>query len=373
MQPASNGKRTHMQAADSLAGLERSGRRQTLWAMLVLAAILIATILLAAGSGAMRIAPQESLAILLGKLGVPAPWTYSGAQEAVLLAIRLPRVLLGLMVGAGLAAAGASLQGLFRNPLADPGLIGVSTGAALAAALSIVLGNALIGLMPSWVLSIMLPLAAFLGGLAATFAVYAIARTGGRTDVARMLLGGVALNAIAGAGIGLLIFASTDQELRDLNFWLLGSLAGATWERLLLAAPFLLMPLLMLPRYARALNALLMGERDAIHLGYSVEPIKRRIVFLTALLVGAAVALTGVIGFVGLVVPHIVRLLIGPDHRSLLPASMLLGSSLLLMADLVARTVVLPAELPIGIVTSCLGGPFFLWLITRRRAPGGWR
>jgi len=362
-----------MQAAAAFDGLARSARRRTAGAMVILFAVLLATVLLAAGTGAMHIAPQQSLAIMLNKLGLATPWTYSEAQESVLMAIRLPRVLLGLLVGAGLAAAGASLQGLFRNPLADPGLIGVSTGAALAAALSIVLGNALIGLLPSWALGIMLPMAAFLGGLAATFAVYAIARSGGRTDVARMLLGGVALNAIAGAGIGLLIFASTDQQLRDLNFWLLGSLAGATWERLMLAAPFLLLPLILLPRYARALNALLMGERDAVHLGYAVEPIKRRIVFLTALLVGAAVALTGVIGFVGLVVPHIVRLLIGPDHRSLLPASMLLGAALLMMADLLARTVVLPAELPIGIVTSCLGGPFFLWLITRRRAPGSWQ
>lgn len=362
-----------MQASASIHELAHSYSRQRTWTMLALAALVLAVTLLAAGIGAMPIGPAQSLAILLERLGLPAPWSYSDAQAAVLMAIRLPRVLLGLLVGAALAAAGASLQGLFRNPLADPGLIGVSTGAALAAALAIVLGNAIAGLLPPWLIAALLPLAAFGGGLAATLAVYAVARTGGRTDVARMLLGGIALNAIAGAGIGLLIFASNDQELRDLNFWLLGSLAGATWDRLALAAPFLILPLVLLPRYARALNVLLMGERDAIHLGYAVESIKRRIILLAALAVGAAVALTGVIGFVGLVVPHIVRLLIGPDHRSLFPASMLLGASLLLLSDLVARMIVLPAELPIGIVTSCIGGPFFLWLITRRRAPGGWR
>jgi len=285
----------------------------------------------------------------------------------VLLSIRLPRAVLTVLTGAALGMAGAVLQGLFRNPLADPGLIGISSGAALAAALVIVLG----GLPPfgafGAILPYLLPLAAFGGSLAATVLVYRLARIGSRTDVGTLLLGGVALNAIAGAGLGFLIFASTDQQLRDLNFWLLGSLAGAAWRDLLLVIPLILVPLFWLPRLARPLNAILIGEAEAGHLGYAIESVKRQAVILVALAVGAAVSLTGIIGFVGLVVPHILRLLAGADHRMLLPASALLGAVLLLVADLLARTLVLPAELPIGVITSAVGGPFFFWLLLRRK------
>jgi iron complex transport system permease protein len=292
--------------------------------------------------------------------------------EAVLLSIRLPRALLAILVGAALAVAGAAMQGLFRNPLADPGLIGVSTGAALVAALVIVLGSSLPLAFSGLLRDALLPLAAFLGGLGATWLVYRIASREGRTEVATMLLAGIALNAVAGAGIGLLIFASDDQALRDLNFWLLGSLGGVTWDRLLIAAPAMLAPALAALWLARPLNALLFGETEALHLGFAVERVKRLVVVLSALAVGASVALTGVIGFVGLVVPHLVRLTLGPDHRVLLPASLMLGATLLLLADLLARTLVLPAELPIGILTSCVGGPFFLWLLLRRRGLGLW-
>lgn len=335
-------------------------------------AVLVLAFLLAVGHGALAIAPGQAVAILVAQLGLELPWSFGRQEEAVLLAIRLPRALAGMLIGAALAVSGAALQGLFRNPLADPALIGVSNGAALAAVIVIVLGGSLVPLLPFLPGGLLLPLAAFLGGLAATSIVYRIASRDGRTDVATMLLAGVAVNAIAGAGIGLMVFLSDDQQLRDLNYWLLGSLGGVTWHSLGLAAPFILLGALALPLFARHLNALLLGESEATHLGFHVERTKRALVVLAALATGTAVAITGVIGFVGLVVPHLVRLIAGPDHRLLLPASALFGASLLLVADLFARTLVLPAELPIGILTACGGGPFFLWLLLRRRKRGTW-
>ena len=328
--------------------------------------------LLSVGWGAVSISPGQVLAILGDTLGFQLPWDFGRREESVLLSIRLPRACLGMLAGAALAVAGASLQGLFRNPLADPALIGVSTGSALAAVAVIVLGSGLSASISSSVGHFLLPVAAFAGGLLTTLIVYKISHRDGRTDVATMLLAGVALNAIASAGIGLFVFISTDQQLRDLNFWLLGSLGGITWSKMLPAVPFVALAVIALPMHARHLNALLLGENEALHLGFHVERTKRLIVVFAALATGAVVALTGVIGFIGLVVPHLIRLSVGPDHRLLLPASILLGGGLMLIADLGARMVVLPAELPIGILTSCVGGPFFLWLLLRRRASGGW-
>jgi len=353
------------------AGTERDRRTHRRVIVGSFAALWVAAVLAALGVGAVPIPPLEVLAILGRGVGLPlAPG--EPAHETVLLAIRLPRALLGIAVGAALAVAGAALQGLFRNPLADPGLIGVSTGAALAAATAIVLGAGLVAHVPLLTTRLLVPLAAFGGGLATTLVVYRIASRQGRTDVATLLLAGVAVNAIAGAGIGLLVFLSDDQELRDLNFWMLGSLGGATWKSMLPVLPFIVLPALALPLLARQLDALLLGETEALHLGFPVERCKRWIVGLSALAVGGAVALTGVIGFVGLVVPHLVRLLVGARHRWLMPLSIVLGSALLLIADAFARTVALPAELPIGILTSCVGGPFFLWLLLRRRGMSMW-
>lgn len=356
-------------AADVL----RSQAARTRTALLLLFCGLGSAFLLSVGIGAVAISPLQVMSIFLEQVGLARLSMHAPVQETVLLTIRLPRACLAILVGAALAIAGAALQGLFRNPLADPGLIGVSTGAALAAAVVIVLGGNLpvLGLSPD-PLAYLLPLSAFAGGLATTWLVYHIASRDGRTEVATMLLAGIALNALAGAAIGLLIFVSDDQALRDLNFWLLGSLGGVTWDRLLLAAPLMLLPTLALPVLARPLNGLLLGEVEALHLGFNIERVKRFVVLLAALAVGASVALTGVIGFVGLVVPHLLRLTLGPDHRLLLPACILLGGTLLLLADLLARTLVLPAELPIGILTSCVGGPFFLWLLMRRRGLGLW-
>ncbi len=361
-----------MAVVSDIVALSDRHRQKTALAVGALAGGLAIAFFAAVGHGAVAIAPAQVLGILAGEFGIELGVAYEDVQRTVLLSIRLPRVCLGIISGAALAIAGAALQGLFRNPLADPGLIGVSTGAALAAAATIVLGTPLLLAVPAFLSGYVLPVNAFAGGLLTTFIVYRIASNDGRTEVTTMLLAGVAMNAIAAAGIGLLVFMSDDQQLRDLEYWLLGSLGGVTWERLLPAVPLVIAPTLALLFASRQLDALLLGETEAMHLGFRVETLKRTIIVLAALAVGASVALTGVIAFVGLLVPHLVRLMIGPGHRTLLPASIILGATLLLVADLVARTIVLPAELPIGILTSCLGGPFFIWLLTRRRHMGMW-
>ena len=358
-------------SSDIAVVARRRQRRGGLF-LCLLAVLLGIAVLASVSHGAVAVSPGQVLAILAHQIGIALPWEFGQREETVLLSIRLPRMLLGLVTGAALAVSGAVLQGLFRNPLADPALIGVSTGAALAAVATIVLGGTLAALLPLGVRPYLLPVAAFLGGLLVTLLVYRIASRDGQVDVATMLLAGVALNAIASAGIGLMVFISTDQQLRDLNFWLLGSLGGVTWATLLPALPLIAAPVLLLPLLWRHLNALLLGDGQAFHLGFDVERTKRLVVVLAALTAGASVALTGVIGFVGLVVPHLIRLSIGPDHRTLLPGAVLLGAALMLIADLFARTVVLPAELPIGVLTAFVGGPFFLWLLLRGRRTGGW-
>lgn len=303
--------------------------------------------------------------VLLSRLGLPL-WVEPQAQ-LIIEQIRLPRTLLGLAAGGVLALCGVAMQGLFRNPLADPGLIGVSSGAALGAALMIVLGAGLGGLAPEWS-PYLLSASAFAGGLLVTSVVYRLGRKQGRVDVATMLLAGVALAALAGALIGLLQYLADDATLRTLTFWNLGSLNGASYSRLWPLLAIALLVLVSLPRSASALNALLLGESEARHLGVDVERLKRRLILLTALGVGAAVAACGMIGFVGLVVPHLMRLLLGPDHRTLIPASMLAGASLLLLADVLARLLVAPAEMPIGVLTALIGAPFFLYLLVKGRA-----
>ena len=330
-------------------------------------ALLLAMTLLAVGIGAVFIGPGRVLAILFDQIHISLPWAYEAREQMILLNIRLPRVLLTILVGAALSISGAALQGLFRNPLADPGLIGISSGAALFASVAILASGAIAAQFGPLVGEMLLPVAAFLGGIAVTMVVYHVSTQRGQTNVAVMLLAGVAINALANAGIGYVIFMANDEELRDITFWMLGSMNGAMWQTVLTAAPFMLIAILMLPALSRGLNALLMGEAEACHLGINVEGLKKRIILFTAAAVGAAVSISGVIGFVGLVVPHLLRLMIGPDNRFLLPGSALLGAALLLGADLVSRNIVAPAELPIGIVTATLGAPFFLWLLLRNK------
>ena len=342
-------------------------QRRAVFILLILFLLLVLCSLFAVGTGMVRIAPGQVLGILAQQIGVSLPWEYDTRHEAVLMAIRLPRVLLAVLVGGGLAVSGAAMQGLFRNPLADPGLVGVSSGAALAAVAVIVLGATWLPGLSRLLGPFTLPLAAFAGGVGTTLLVYRVARVAGRTVVATLLLTGIAVNALAGAGTGLLTFVATDEELRSITFWSLGSLSGATWSAVGVVAMCIVPAAWLLTRGARALNVMLLGEMEAGHLGVRVERVKRINVVLVGLSVGAAVALTGIIGFVGLVVPHLVRLLVGPDHRYVMPGAVLCGAILLMGADLLSRTVVAPAELPIGIVTAALGAPFFLWLLMRQR------
>lgn len=292
----------------------------------------------------------------------------SNRDRIVIFDIRLPRAILGFLIGGGLAVSGAVMQGLFRNPLADPGLIGVSAGSSLGAVAMIVLGGGVLAPVAQLFGIFSLPIAAFIGGLVTTILLYKIATQHGQTSIATMLLAGIALGALALAATGILIYMADDRQLRDLTFWSMGSLAGSTWTKVMGAGPIIILSLVPLPFMARGLNALTLGEAAAFHMGIAVQRLKNIAIVSVAAAVGASVAVSGGIGFVGIVVPHILRMVIGPDHRFLLPASALLGGSLLIIADVVARTIVSPAELPIGILTAGVGGPFFLWMLLRQRS-----
>ena len=362
-------------ALDSAAGLlgmrrtaapegDRSVRAR--FAILVLAVLLAATMLLSLASGA----SDASAFVVVRDWLFPsfsADDALSLRDRVIVYDIRLPRVILGVLIGAALAVSGAVMQGLFRNPLADPGLVGVSAGAGLGAIVVIVLGATVLAPVSAVLGIYTLPLAAFFGGLATTLLLYQISTRRGQTSIATMLLAGIALGAMAGAFSGILVYMADDRQLRDLTFWGLGSLAGATWTKILAAGPIIVVVLVFAPFLASGLNALALGEAAASHLGIPVQRLKYVAIVAVAAAVGAAVAVSGGIGFVGIVVPHLLRLLIGPDNRYLLPASALLGASMLLLADAVSRTVVAPAELPIGIVTATVGAPFFLWILLRRR------
>jgi iron complex transport system permease protein len=343
----------------SILGDRQLRAKRTMLGLLVLLAVTSVVSLSIGASGA-------SLWAALGQL---LRGEQIGAREAVILFdIRVPRLALGIVVGAALAVSGAVMQGLFRNPLADPGLVGVGAGAGLGAITAIVLGGLLPFALRDALGHYLLPLAAFFGGWATTLLLYRLSTQRGRTSVAVMLLGGIALGALAGAISGVLIYMADDAQLRDLTFWGLGSLAGATWDKVLVAGPLIVLALAAAPFLARSLNALALGEGPAAHLGIPVQQMKNIAILTVAAATGAAVAVSGGIGFVGIVVPHLLRILIGPDHRYLLPCSALLGATLLIAADMISRIVIAPAELPIGIVTATLGGPFFLWILLRNRS-----
>ncbi|MBJ6761113.1 iron ABC transporter permease [Myxococcaceae bacterium JPH2] len=332
------------------------------WA--VLGGLLGGVFLLGIAVGAVPVPPASLVGSVLAALGVDTAHRLEPVQEAVLLSIRLPRALLGMLVGAVLALSGAALQALFRNPLVDPGLLGTTGGASVGAVTAILLDAVLAShLGPLRALSV--PAAAFLGALIATVLAYRLGLRGGRTEGPRVLLAGVAISAGASACVGLLISVATDAQLRSITFWNLGSLGGASWEAVRVAVIPLGAALVLLLSEGSRLNLLMLGEREARHLGVDVERLQRRLILAAALGVGAAVAFTGTIGFVGLVVPSLLRLVLGPDNRRLLGASALMGAALLVGADVVARTVVAPLELPIGALTSALGAPAFIVLLAR--------
>ena len=281
--------------------------------------------------------------------------------------IRLPRTLLCILVGAILAICGTVTQGLFRNPLAEPGIIGVSAGASLGGAVAIVLFSEYNSDYPNIVNIIAVPLLAFLGAMVATGFVYRLGTNKLGTSVTIMLLAGVAITALSFAGLGYMNFIANDQMLRDISLWQMGSLAGASWTSILLCATTLFVLLVCFTRNAMPLNALLLGEAEAAHLGIPVQKLKRLLMLLTAIGVGVAVSVSGMIGFIGLIIPHLGRMLCGPDHRSLVPISACLGALLLTITDMISRTVLAPAELPVGIVTAMIGAPFFIYLLFQQR------
>lgn len=304
-------------------------------------------------------------ATTLGAMSLPLASLWPPGDEVlrhIWLTIRLPRVLLALLVGAALALSGCVMQGLFRNPLADPGLLGVSSGAALAVACWLVLPLS----VPALVALYAPMLAAFIGSIAVMVVIFILSRTG-EGSLSRLLLVGIAINALCGALVGVLAWISNDTQLRQLSQWGMGSLGQAEWPTLLVAATLIFPASLVIWLMASRLNLLQLGDEEAHYLGINVRAVQRLLLLCSALLVASSVAISGVIGFIGLVVPHLIRMWLGPDHRALVPGSLLAGAILLLLADTLARTVAAPAEIPVGLLTSMLGAPWFLWLIFRQQ------
>ncbi|MCY1651237.1 MULTISPECIES: FecCD family ABC transporter permease [Streptomyces] len=349
--------------APSAGAPARRGRTFALTA--ALSAALLVGCLLSAGLGAYDIPLGDVLSSLQHRVGLGGQ-ALDRVAESVLWNVRLPRVTLALLVGSSLGCAGALMQGVFGNPLAEPGVIGISSGAAVGAVASIALGLTFFG---NWTITV----CAFVSGLATVMLVYVLSRSGGRTEVVTLILTGIAVNAFAGALIGLFIFFADNAQITQITFWQLGSLSQATWPKVLAVLPCAALGLLVAPFHARKLDLLALGERPARHLGVDVERLRIVLVLVVALLTAAAVAVAGIISFVGLLVPHLLRMANGPGHRFLVPGSALGGALVLVAGDLAARTVADPAELPLGVLTALFGSPFFFWLLRRtRRRQGGW-
>lgn len=334
---------------------------------IVLAVLLVGGVVLSAMVGQLAITPSEVVGSVLRAGGIQNSWAPSDAiTEATLWVVRFPRIVMGLGVGAALAVAGAVMQAIFGNPLAEPGVVGVSSGSALGAAIAIVTGATVLG-------NGTLAIFAFVGGLAATMLVYFVSRANGRTEVVTLLLTGIAVNAFAGAGLAFLLFVANSGGREQIVFWQLGSLNGSRWSEVAIVALVTAIGTAVAIIYGRRYDLLALGERNARHLGVNVEGLRILSIVFVALLTGAAVAFVGIIAFVGLVIPHIMRMAIGPTHRPLIIASAVGGGVLIVYADMIARTVVPGADLPIGLLTSLIGGPFFFFLLFRqRRRSGGW-
>jgi iron complex transport system permease protein len=341
-------------------------RLRTIILSTALGLILVAAVIVSAITGQLAISPSDVVGSLLKWMGIANSWAPTDPViESTLQVVRFPRIVMALAVGAALAVAGALMQAVFGNPLAEPGVVGVSSGAALGASTAIVFGISASGGGVA--------LLAFLGGLGATLLVYAVARAGGRTEVVTLLLTGIAINAFAQAGLAFVLFLADTASREQIVFWQLGSLAGSLWSEVVVVLPVLVIGTVLALMMSRQLDLLALGERNARHLGVDVERLRIVAIVLVALLTGVAVAFAGIIAFVGLVVPHIIRMALGPAHRGLLLASAVGGGALLAVADLLTRTLVSGADLPIGMLTALVGGPFFFGLLyQQRRRSGGW-
>ncbi|MGN2639082.1 FecCD family ABC transporter permease [Nocardia takedensis] len=343
------------------------GRTRVTLVFAVSIAVLILLALASAAIGQVPTTPLEVAGSVAHRIGLDwGPLPAHPAGEVTLWEVRFPRVLLAVLVGAALATAGALLQGVFANPLAEPGVIGVSAGAAVGAGTVIVIGGAFVA---AWSIAA----AAFAAGLFTTALVYLLSRANGRTEVVTLVLTGVAINAFAGGLIAFLLFVASPAARDQIVFWQLGSLNGATWQSVWVVAPLAALGIGAAVLVASRLDLLALGESAARHLGVDVERLRRTVIVIVAVLTTAGVAFTGIILFVGLIVPHVVRMLVGPAHRVLVPLSAILGAVVLLVADVAARSLVDNADLPLGMLTSLIGGPFFFWLLRRTRArSGGW-
>ncbi|MCF2490529.1 iron ABC transporter permease [Dyadobacter sp. CY347] len=333
----------------------------------ILGSLLLACMVFSACTGALQISLAELWEIIAFKLGFIQETRVEEQKSVVFWVIRLPRVCLAVLIGAGLGIAGASLQGLFRNPIADATLIGVTSGASLFAVFVIMLNVRYFGIINEWVGVYGISFVAFLGAALTTLLVYQLAKITGDGGVTTLLLCGIAINAFVGAMTGLMTYLADDAQLRSITFWNLGSLGGASWTSVLAVLPFVGISVFFMPYLSKALNLLVLGESQAGSLGVNLKVLKRQVIILATLGVGASVAVAGTIGFVGLVVPHMIRTTFGPNHKTLLIGSALSGSIVLTLADTLSRTIVAPSELPIGILTALLGTPFFIYILWEQK------
>jgi len=365
--PAVRSQAARVGSATATAAVDRRRRRRVVLLYAGLGIALVVAALVAGGSGQLSIPVNEILGSIAHRLGLDVgPLPSHPRGEYTLWNVRFSRIAMAVIVGGSLAVAGAAMQGVFGNPLAEPSVVGVSSGAAVAAAVAIVFGLRFAG---DW----SIPVCAFVGGLVTTLLVYALSRSDGRTEVVTLVLTGIAVNAVAGALLALLMFVGDTQARESIVFWQLGSLNGSRWSYVVVVAPLALVGVVVALACARSLDLLSLGERSARHLGVNVERLRVVLIVVVALLTAAAVSFCGIVAFVGLVVPHLVRMVTGPGHRVLLIASFLAGALVLICADTVARTFVAYTDLPLGMLTSLVGGPFFFWLLRRtRRTAGGW-
>ncbi len=329
--------------------------------------ILFSLLIIGVSYGPVKITIFNVLVIIAQEFGILKDIFISDINKIVLLDIRLPRVLLGAIVGLALGTSGAILQGLFRNPLVDPGFIGVSSGAAVGAMFAILFTQVIQIYFWNFLIPFILPILAIIGSFITTILVYKMSKVNGKTNIMTMLLAGIAVNAISGSIIGLFVSVSSDIQLRSFTFWTLGGLDNADWFVVFLTALFVTIPLITVFKMKYELDIFMLGDSEAHHLGLNVEALKKKIILMSSIMVGISVSFCGMIGFVGLVTPHLVRLFIGPKHKLLIPGAALLGAIILSLSDLIAKSIIAPAQLPLGVITSAIGAPFFIWLIINQK------